>query len=146
MNRRVHSLVFWPIYLCSSIGQASTPLGAPPADAAEAFSKSDVVFLGNIESVTNDNWGFPSLANVRVEKVWKGRESLSVLAKVDGSGGPTYPARLFKVGNTYLLVPKGVEHKPFAGREVKLLLIEPRGVLNTGQEASNRTAQNDVWI
>ena len=102
MNRRLYSLVFWPIYLCSSIGQASTPLGAPPADAAEAFSKSDVVFLGNIESVTNDNWGFPSLANVRVEKVWKGRESLSVLAKVDGSGGPTYPARLFKVGNTYL--------------------------------------------
>ena len=44
------------------------------------------------------------------------------------------------------VVPKGVEHKPFAGREVKLLLIEPRGVLNTGQEASNRTAQNDVWI
>ena len=44
------------------------------------------------------------------------------------------------------VVPKGVEHKPFAEREVKLLLIEPRGVLNTGQEASNSTAQNDVWI
>ena len=44
------------------------------------------------------------------------------------------------------VVPKGVEHKPFAEKEVKLLLIEPRGVLNTGQEAGNRTAQNDVWI
>jgi hypothetical protein len=30
---------------------------------------------------------------------------------------------------------------------VKLLLIEPRGVLNTGDEAtSERTAENDVWI
>ena len=31
-------------------------------------------------------------------------------------------------------------------REVKLLLIEPRGVLNTGHEGGERTAQNDVWI
>jgi mannose-6-phosphate isomerase-like protein (cupin superfamily) len=44
------------------------------------------------------------------------------------------------------VVPKGVEHKPFAEEEVKLLLIEPRGVLNTGHEDSDRTAQNDVWI
>ena len=44
------------------------------------------------------------------------------------------------------VVPKGVEHKPFAEREVKLLLIEPRGVLNTGDETGERTAQNDVWI
>src|ERR1700757_4780384 len=27
---------------------------------------------------------------------------------------------------------QGVEHKPYAENEVKLLLIEPRGVLNTG--------------
>ena len=30
------------------------------------------------------------------------------------------------------VVPKGVEHKPYAEREVNLLLIEPRGVPNTG--------------
>ena len=44
------------------------------------------------------------------------------------------------------VVPRGVEHKPCAEREVKLLLIEPRGVLNTGHEGGERTAQNDVWI
>jgi mannose-6-phosphate isomerase-like protein (cupin superfamily) len=32
------------------------------------------------------------------------------------------------------VVPKGVEHKPYAENEVKLLLIEPRGVPNTGHE------------
>ena len=42
------------------------------------------------------------------------------------------------------VVPKGVEHKPYAEKEVKLLLIEPRGVLNTGHEGGKRTAQNDV--
>ena len=45
------------------------------------------------------------------------------------------------------VVPKGVEHKPYAEKEVKMLLIEPRGVANTGDDAAGeRTAQNDVWI
>lgn len=45
-----------------------------------------------------------------------------------------------------VVVPKGVRHKPCAEGEVKLLLIEPRGVVNTGQEGGERTAPNDVWI
>lgn len=45
------------------------------------------------------------------------------------------------------VVPKGKEHKPFAAKEVKLMLIEPRGVANTGDDAaSERTARNDVWV
>lgn len=44
------------------------------------------------------------------------------------------------------VVPKGIEHKPFAQKEVKLMLIEPRGVLNTGNKVSDITAENDVWI
>lgn len=44
------------------------------------------------------------------------------------------------------VVPKGIEHKPFAENEVRMLLIEPRGVLNTGDEGGERTATNDVWI
>jgi mannose-6-phosphate isomerase-like protein (cupin superfamily) len=44
------------------------------------------------------------------------------------------------------VVPKGVEHKPYAENEVKLLLIEPRGVRNTGHEGGERTAPNDVWV
>lgn len=44
------------------------------------------------------------------------------------------------------VVPRGVEHKPFAEREVKLMLIEPRGLRNTGDEGGERTAPNDVWV
>ncbi|WP_119459839.1 cupin domain-containing protein [Rhodospirillaceae bacterium SYSU D60014] len=54
-------------------------------------------------------------------------------------------AVLLKAGEMFV-VPKGVEHKPFAEKEVKLLLIEPRGVLNTGHAGGERTARNDVWI
>ena len=49
------------------------------------------------------------------------------------------PGEMFVVG-------KGIEHKPYAEREVKMLLIEPRGVPNTGGAGGERTAQNDVWI
>ncbi|MGL6241499.1 cupin domain-containing protein [Pseudomonas sp.] len=52
---------------------------------------------------------------------------------------------LINAGEMYV-VPKGVEHKPWAVNEVKLLLIEPKGVLNTGSEGGERTAQNDVWV
>lgn len=48
-------------------------------------------------------------------------------------------------GEMYV-VPMGVEHKPYAEREVKLMLIEPKGVLNTGDEINARTARNDVWV
>ncbi|WP_103311167.1 MULTISPECIES: cupin domain-containing protein [unclassified Pseudomonas] len=48
-------------------------------------------------------------------------------------------------GEMYV-VKKGVDHKPSAAQEVKLLLIEPRGVINTGEETNERTAVNDVWI
>lgn len=48
-------------------------------------------------------------------------------------------------GEMYV-VKKGIEHKPHAPKEVKLLLIEPKGVLNTGDETNERTAENDVWI
>ena len=44
------------------------------------------------------------------------------------------------------VVAKGVEHKPYAANEVHLLLIEPRGVANTGDQGGERTAENDVWI
>jgi mannose-6-phosphate isomerase-like protein (cupin superfamily) len=44
------------------------------------------------------------------------------------------------------VVPRGVEHKPYAEREVRMLLIEPRGVVNTGSAGGDRTAANDLWI
>lgn len=45
------------------------------------------------------------------------------------------------------VVPKGVEHKPFAASVVKVMLLEPRGVVNTGDAAAGeRTAANDVWV
>ncbi|HCI3974076.1 TPA: cupin domain-containing protein [Pseudomonas aeruginosa] len=48
-------------------------------------------------------------------------------------------------GEMYV-VPRGVEHKPFAEGEVRMLLVEPCGVRNTGDQGGKRTAVNDLWI
>ena len=50
-----------------------------------------------------------------------------------------------KEGEMYV-VPKGVEHKPYAEEECKIMIIEPRGVVNTGDIEGDLTASNDVWI
>ena len=44
------------------------------------------------------------------------------------------------------VVPKNTEHKPYAETECHLLIIEPRGVVNTGDIENNLTAENDIWI
>ena len=45
-----------------------------------------------------------------------------------------------------LVVPKGVRHKPYAEAECKVMLVEPRGVVNTGDTGDELTADNDVWV
>ena len=45
-----------------------------------------------------------------------------------------------------IVVPKGVDHKPFADKECKVMLVEPRGILNTGDTRGDMTAPNDQWI
>jgi mannose-6-phosphate isomerase-like protein (cupin superfamily) len=44
------------------------------------------------------------------------------------------------------VVPKGVEHKPKAEKECKILLIEPAGTVNTGDAGGKKTADDNVWI
>ena len=48
-------------------------------------------------------------------------------------------------GEMYV-VPKGVEHRPFAETECHVLLIEPQGVVNTGDTGGELQAENDVWV
>jgi len=44
------------------------------------------------------------------------------------------------------VVPRGVKHKPTALGECRIMLVEPRGVVNTGDAGSELTAENDVWV
>ena len=51
----------------------------------------------------------------------------------------------FKSGEM-IIVPKGVTHNPFADVECEVMLVEPRGVLNTDDVKSDMTVPNDQGI
>ena len=61
--------------------------------------------------------------------------------------GPAGDGTIVLAAGQMAVIPKGMEHKPRAGTEAKLLLIEPRGVVNTGDgPADERTVANDQRI
>lgn len=39
----------------------------------------------------------------------------------------------------FVIIPQGVEHMPVAEQEVKAILLEPKGTLNTGHVVNDRT-------
>ncbi len=45
-----------------------------------------------------------------------------------------------------IVIPKGKKHKPYANKEAKIMLIEPKGVNNTGGMRNDFTAENDQWV
>ena len=44
------------------------------------------------------------------------------------------------------VVPKGIEHKPCAEKECKILVVEPRGTINTGDSGGDFTITEDAWV
>lgn len=58
----------------------------------------------------------------------------------------------FRDGSTTLragemfVVPRGVEHRTRAVQECHALIVEARGVVNTGTAGGDLTSPNDVWI
>jgi mannose-6-phosphate isomerase-like protein (cupin superfamily) len=45
-----------------------------------------------------------------------------------------------------IVVPKGVEHRPCAQNECKIMLVEPAGTINTGDAGGELTAEDNIWI
>jgi hypothetical protein len=69
------------------------------------------------------------------------------IVKVEGSLFIEFESETMELNTGELyVVPKGVQHRPYAPEECKVMLIEPRGVVNTGEAESELTASNDVWI
>jgi mannose-6-phosphate isomerase-like protein (cupin superfamily) len=46
----------------------------------------------------------------------------------------------------FLIVPRGVEHRPVAAQEVDVLLFEPAGTVNTGSAGGARTVSDPVRL
>ncbi len=44
----------------------------------------------------------------------------------------------------FIIIPRGVEHRPVAAEEVEILLFEPAGTLNTGNIRNDFTRDTEV--
>lgn len=94
-----------------------------------------------------NNYQF-KLARLEGEFVWhqheKTDETFIVLEgelSIDLESGPV----VLRAGEM-LVIPKGMRHRPHATTEAKVLLVEPVGVVNTGDVESELTAPQDVWV
>ena len=88
------------------------------------------------------------LVKIQGEFTWHHHsETDETFIVLEGSMGIEFKERTvhLREGEMFV-VPRGEEHKPFAENECKVLLVEPRGVVNTGESGGALTAKNDVWI
>ena len=88
------------------------------------------------------------LVKIKGDFVWHNHEDTDELFFViEGKMKIEFKDKIVELneGEIYV-VPKGIEHKPFAENECKVMLVEPRGVVNTGENNSGLTAENDIWI
>lgn len=46
----------------------------------------------------------------------------------------------------FLIVPRGIDHKPVADVETQVLLLEPKSTLNTGNVRGELTIDEPEWI
>ncbi|MBN8209030.1 cupin domain-containing protein [Bacillus sp. NTK071] len=117
-----------------------------PINFSEKLSKFSEHWSPKVVSEMND-YQF-KLVKVKGDFVWHNhQETDEVFIVIEGEMTIAFrdgEVQLSK-GEMYV-VPKGVEHKPFAEKECHLILVEPKGVVNTGDSKGDLTAENDIWI
>jgi mannose-6-phosphate isomerase-like protein (cupin superfamily) len=113
---------------------------------AEKFGKLSEQWSPRVVAEMND-YQF-KLSRLLGEFVWHSHpETDEVFVVVDGEMAIEFrDGRVELKAGEMFVVPRGVEHKPVAAAECKLMIIEPRGIANTGDAGGERTARNDVWV
>ena len=88
------------------------------------------------------------LVKIKDDFIWHSHEDTDeVFIVLEGSMHIEFNDETVKLSEGELLVvPKGTKHRPFAHEEATIMLVEPRGVINTGDTNSDLTAKNDQWI
>ena len=88
------------------------------------------------------------LVKVEGEFVWHNHpDTDEVFIVIEGELNIELPDGVVTLSSGELFViPKGIEHKPVANKECKIMIIEPKGVVNTGDETTNLTAENNLWV
>ena len=112
----------------------------------DKFGKFDQQWSPRVIAEMND-YQF-KLARVEGEFIWHSHSDTDeVFIVIDGVLDIEFrDGRVRIEAGEMFVVPRGVEHKPVAENECRIMLVEPRGTINTGDKRHERTAENDVWI
>ena len=88
------------------------------------------------------------LAKIQGEFVWhKHDETDEVFIVIDGEMSIAFPdGKIDLKKGEMVVVPMGVEHKPIADNECKIMVIEPTGTVNTGDAGGDMTVEELPWI
>ena len=88
------------------------------------------------------------LAKVKGEFVWHShKETDETFIVLDGEMLIEFRDKKIRLNKGELyIVPKGIEHKPYAENECHIMLIEPKGIINTGEKSTKLTSKNDIWV
>ena len=116
-----------------------------PINLAEKFAKFSEHWSPKIVARMND-YEF-KLVKLQGEFVWHDhKDTDEAFLVLDGEMEIGFRDRTVTLRKGELfVVPRGVEHITRAARECSALIIEPRGVVNTGDTGGDLTARNDVW-
>ena len=113
---------------------------------AGKFNAFDEQWSPRIVGEVND--AHVKLAKIQGEFVWHSHATEDeMFLVVKGSMTIKLPERDVELTEgEFFIVPKGVEHCPVADEECWILMIEPKGTLNTGDAGGERTVDEPEWI
>ncbi len=118
----------------------------PVIDFADKFARIEELHAYKLVAQMND-YHF-KLVRMKREFIWHSHpETDEVFMVIDGHLQIALrDETLSLTKGEMVVIPKGVEHKPFCREECKLLLIEPAGTLNTGNAGGDLTDTNIEWV
>jgi mannose-6-phosphate isomerase-like protein (cupin superfamily) len=125
-------------------GGSGTPYVA--IDLAGKFARFSEHWSPRIVARMND-YHF-KLVKIQGEFVWHSHaETDEVFIVLDGAMTIHFRdgAVALRAGEMFV-VPKGVEHKPSAAGECRVMVVEPAGTINTGDHPGALTAPDEVWV
>ena len=112
----------------------------------QKFSKFSEYWSPKVLAEMND-YEF-KIARIKGEFIWHNHtETDEVFIVIEGSMKLLMKGETIQLyeGDLYV-VPKGIDHKPVAEKECKVMLVELKGTKNTGSENNKLTAENNQWI
>ena len=113
---------------------------------SDKFSKFTDHWAPRVIAEVNDHQ--LKLVKIKGDFVWHDHDDADeVFIVIEGSMSIEFEDGIVELNQGEMcVVPKGVRHRPFAENECQIMLVEPRGVVNTGEAGGDLTAEGDVWI